>query len=659
MIIPIGHESDTVRRLPWITFIIMASCLIIHIFLSFEVNKNIKELESTARELEQYYFDHPYLELDSEIKKLIFGEGYAEEIEQMLDMYRREDPDEIHLFQEEEQEELNELSRRLKNTLNNVPYRKWGFIPAKKSFLALLTYMFIHSGWLHLFGNLLFLYLTGPFIEDVWGRLIYTAFYLIMGMLSALMFAQHYPNLTGPLIGASGAIAGVMGAFLIRYWKTKIRFFYFFFIFIPVTFKAPAWLMLPLWLLLEYFNANIMDAVNPEGGSGVAHWVHVSGFVFGVIAALGMKASKIEEKYIHPKIEAQIRYGDEKFQVLEEALEKKRLGMLDEAHALLLDAARKNPTNQEVVEGLWDFGVELGKEDESAIFLIMLIEREIRRNQMDIALGHFRNLKKIIPQAAINLGCRIMLMQRLTERKELEEAKELADELLKEVNLNSSPGLLLNFARTALELSPSIAEKVIELCFQHPEIPKDQKDKLKIEFDELQKKSQATSTISNVEQVTTKAESQLAVEPDESERSLSPKQSIRVTKATPLDIKDGNLSLNVEEIGEKLIPLNIVRSMAVVEISSRQELPFLLIDLFLDDPKTNAFSIRTIRLFSTSFDPKKFFPDIQNSREALKAFILNLLELSGATAYPDQDSVMLNSVKSFLSIEEYEKSILS
>ncbi|UCE20997.1 MAG: rhomboid family intramembrane serine protease, partial [Candidatus Aminicenantes bacterium] len=306
MIIPLDHESSTVRRLPWITFAIMAVCLIVHILVSIDLNKREKELEIAAREFLEYYIQYPHLELDPEILTLIFGERLAEQAKEQIEILREQASRDAHLFQERRQEELNRLSERLKNVIVNIPYRKYGFIPAQRSFIALLTYMFIHSGWFHLIGNLLFLYLTGPFIEDVWGRPIYTAFYLVMGVGSALMFAQHYPDFAGPLIGASGAVAGVMGAFLILYWRTKIRFLFILIplIFIRGTFKAPAWLMLPLWFLLEFFNAKVMDAINPQGGGGVAHWAHVWGFVFGVAAAVGMKYFKIEEKYVRPKIDA-------------------------------------------------------------------------------------------------------------------------------------------------------------------------------------------------------------------------------------------------------------------------------------------------------------------------------------------------------------------
>ena len=150
-----------------------------------------------------------------------------------------------------------------------------------------------------------------------------------------------------------------------------------------------------------------------------------------------------------------------------------------------------------------------------------------------------------------------------------------------------------------------------------------------------------------------------AIEPDKPERSPSPNRPIMAIKATPLNVKDGKIALNMDEIGQQLLPLNKVKSIAVAEIALDQELPFLLIDLFLDDPKTNDHKIRTIRLLSTSFDATKFSPGIQDQQDALKVFVSVLLRLSGATAYADEDSILLDAPQRFSSIENYEKSILS
>ncbi len=634
MIIPLDHENSTVRRLPWVTFAIMAICLVVHILVTIDLNKREKELEIAAREFLEYYIQYPHLELDPEILTLIFGERLAEQAKEQIEILREQASRDAYLFQEQRQEELNQLSQKLKNVIVNIPYRKYGFIPAQRSFLGLLTYMFIHSGWFHLIGNLLFLYLTGPFIEDLWGRPIYTAFYLVMGVGSALMFAQHYPDLAGPLIGASGAVAGVMGAFLILYWRTKIRFLFILIplIFIRGTFKAPAWLMLPLWFLLEFFNAKVMDAINPQGGGGVAHWAHVWGFVFGLVAAVGIKYFKIEEKYVRPKIDAQTSYVDEGFQALEDATAKKNVGRSEEAYALLVETAKKNPKHKELIEGLWELGVELGKENELAKFLVALVESEIRRGQMDIAAVHFWRLRESIPQASISPTYKVKLIQYLKESMDTENARLLATELLEEVNLDSPPLLLLNFSSIAPELNSSLAAKVIELCLQHPEIQESQKDELRKTLGELESKVQLTASAGD--------------------------RFLKITQATPVSLKEGKLSLSVEGVGERILTLDRIQSIAVAEIISLEDIPYLLIDILLDDPKTSASAVRSIRLRSSGFDARKFFPDIQDAREALKSLISNLLESSGATPYPDKESALISPPRSFHSIEEYEKSIL-
>jgi membrane associated rhomboid family serine protease len=481
LIIPVGHESNEVRRLPWITFGIMALCFVVHIFLSIEVGTKEKQLGGSAEELVRYYFNHPYLELNPEIKKLMFNIGDEERLEIMLNAYRQMVPRPDRQTVALEQEKLDRLGTVLLSSLNDIPYRKWGYIPADRSFLALLTYMFVHGGWLHLFGNLLLLYIMGPFIEDLWGRLIYAAFYLAMGALSALMYASHYPNFTGPLIGASGAIAGVMGAFLINFYKTKINFFYWIGFFFRGTFEAPAFVMLPLWVLLEFFNASVVDSIQTEGagGGGVAHWAHVWGFVFGVLVAFGMKQLKIEEKYIHPKIEAKIQKGEGAVDVVITAMHKKNMGRIDEAYDILLEEARRNPMRKDVVDALWDVGLEMGNGEETSTFFVKLIENEVRHDQMDVAMKRFMDLKSNFPHASISPTYKLALLKYLTERTDMEEAKKLAVELLEEVGPNSSSVMLQDFVEIAKKLSPSLAKKTIELCLNHPEIPMHQKEMLR------------------------------------------------------------------------------------------------------------------------------------------------------------------------------------
>ncbi len=478
MIIPVGHESTTVRRLPWVTFVIIAVCVIVHIFISRSIDDHLKEVETRGRELLEYFFQHPYLKFDSDIQKMMFGEQ-IEVFERQLDGYRQIPRQESLISQEEEQEELNRLSQRFREALQDVPYRKWGYIPAEQNLLGLLAYMFIHGGFLHLLGNMFMLYLMGPFIEDVWGRPIYTVFYLGMGVLAALLYGMHYPDFQGPLIGASGAIAGVMGAFLIRYLRTKITFFYFFFPFFRGTFQAPAWLMLPLWLLLQLFSARMIDSVNSQGGGGVAYWAHVWGFLLGMAIAYGMKVLKVEEKYIHTKIEAKIDTGDALPKAINEVIQLKRMGKIGEAFHLLKELASQHAANPETAERLWDLGTDIGIKEENEQFFTSLIEKEIRRDQMEQALQHYKRLKEKLPEFRLHQTYKTALMDFFVQRNEIPGATRLANELLEEIKTDTSPGLLLKVASTALKLDSSIAQKAVDLCDKHPEITPTQKAQLK------------------------------------------------------------------------------------------------------------------------------------------------------------------------------------
>jgi membrane associated rhomboid family serine protease len=485
IIIPIGHDQETVRRLPWVTFGILAVCFIVHIFVWFTVQGANTQLEAVAQEFVEYYISHPYLEFDPELRKILFNGVEDEEVDQLLSFYQNTTTRPSSFVLEEQQEKLDQLAKNFLSQLNDFPYRKWGFIPAKPSFLTLFTYMFVHGGWFHLLGNLLFLYLTGPFIEDLWGRPAFLSFYLVVGVLSAWAFGQHYPESTGPLVGASGAIAGVMGAFLIKYWKIKINFFYWILIFFRGTFQAPAWLMLPMWLALELFNARIMDTLNPGGGGGVAHWAHVWGFVLGLGIALGMNALKIEEKLINPKIKAKIQEDDGGFDIVAHAIRQKNLGMLRNAYDVLLEEAHKNPGQREVVETLWEFSHEMGQPDEASQLFIKLIEKEIRQEQVEAAFTHYVDLRQRMPEASLGPMYRFALVKYLTEINDVEKAKEYAAELIPELDANLPPVMLQNFAAVAKRLSPSLAAEAIELCLTHPEIPGDQKDILRRELSGL------------------------------------------------------------------------------------------------------------------------------------------------------------------------------
>ncbi|MDP9049536.1 MAG: rhomboid family intramembrane serine protease [Acidobacteriota bacterium] len=157
-------------------------------------------------------------------------------------------------------------------------------IPAQithgQALLTLLTSMFMHGGWMHIIGNMIYLWAFGPEMEDAMGRFRFLAFYLVGGIVAMTVQVLASPASIVPNLGASGAIAAVMGAFLVIFPTDRIRTALWFLFFVRVTY-IPAILLIGFWFLMQLFNAG--QVANTAQQGGVAYLAHVGGFVFGVI----------------------------------------------------------------------------------------------------------------------------------------------------------------------------------------------------------------------------------------------------------------------------------------------------------------------------------------------------------------------------------------
>ena len=161
----------------------------------------------------------------------------------------------------------------------------WSAIPAQivsgHHWITLLTAMFMHASWSHIIGNMIFLWAFAPEIEDAMGPGRYLVFYIGGGLVAMLAQVGAAPHSTVPNLGASGAIAAVMGAFLVTYPRDRIRAVLFLFVFVRVTF-IPAALLIGFWFLTQLFNAGAVAQVQT---GGVAYLAHIGGFIFGAVTA--------------------------------------------------------------------------------------------------------------------------------------------------------------------------------------------------------------------------------------------------------------------------------------------------------------------------------------------------------------------------------------
>jgi membrane associated rhomboid family serine protease len=158
----------------------------------------------------------------------------------------------------------------------------YGLVPVRFHFSAVLTSMFLHGGWMHIIGNMWFLWIFGDNVEDVFGHFKYLVFYLLCGIAAAFTQVVFSAGSRLPMVGASGAIAGVMGAYLIKFPRSRIVTLVFIFIFFT-TIEVPAGLMLAYWFFIQFFSGIGTIGYSHVSQGGTAFFAHIGGFITGMI----------------------------------------------------------------------------------------------------------------------------------------------------------------------------------------------------------------------------------------------------------------------------------------------------------------------------------------------------------------------------------------
>ncbi|MHB9032919.1 MAG: rhomboid family intramembrane serine protease [Anaerolineae bacterium] len=174
--------------------------------------------------------------------------------------------------------------------------------PNFTSLFTIISAMFMHGGWLHIAGNMLYLAIFGDNIEERFGHIAYLFFYLIGGVIAAAAQIITSPNSTVPVLGASGAIAAVLGAYLAIYPTNRVRVLVIFFFFIRVV-ALPAILVLGFWFILQIFNGVATIAATASGGT--AWFAHIGGFLFGLVIGLIVRAVRPAQgpPYFIPRVQ--------------------------------------------------------------------------------------------------------------------------------------------------------------------------------------------------------------------------------------------------------------------------------------------------------------------------------------------------------------------
>ena len=148
--------------------------------------------------------------------------------------------------------------------------------------------MFLHGGWLHLGGNMLYLWIFGDNVEDKLGHIRYLAFYIVCGLAASILHVFVDSTSIVPTVGASGAIAGVLGAYLLLFPRARVVTLIPIFVFIQVA-ELPALLVLGFWFVMQFFNGLMSLGYQTAGMGGVAWWAHIGGFVAGLALVIPLR----------------------------------------------------------------------------------------------------------------------------------------------------------------------------------------------------------------------------------------------------------------------------------------------------------------------------------------------------------------------------------
>lgn len=377
LLIPIGQENRTVRRHPLVSYGIIA--LNVAAFLACLAASPgadwTREMDARWREMIVYLIEHPYLELPP-----ILAERCGDDCRQELDRRRAAHQTASGLpgwIVAEQQRKLAAKVGDVLTLLRKRPTYRLGFVPSEPAVGTLLASLFVHAGWLHLIGNMLFLFLSGPFVEDVFGRPLFGGLYLLSGTAATAAHVLSHPDSVIPLVGASGAIAGVMGAFLVRLSTARIQFLFVPIILLPTlrfTFFLPAFVVLPLWLLEQLWYAQ-----RSEGGGSIAWWAHVGGFLIGAAVALAVKATGIEERVIHPAIERRISL--QQHPGVEAAMDARLRGQWRAARRLIDDVLASEPGNMDAWRESYDIALEARELEQAGQSASRLLDLYVRSDE--------------------------------------------------------------------------------------------------------------------------------------------------------------------------------------------------------------------------------------------------------------------------------------
>ncbi|WP_426749128.1 rhomboid family intramembrane serine protease [Myxococcus sp. Y35] len=299
MFLPLGVDETELERLPRVSITIAAICAVAFFITWVIPSEPLGVGESDLQSMLEQTLAHPDLEFPPDCaERLLSDEGRR----LVATLRGRVEAPIEPINVANHQQALNERCEELLASQESSLLSRFALVPSRGLVQpGWLTYMFLHFGWMHLLGNLLFFYVASLLLEDAWGRPLFAAFYVVGGWAAGLAHYALDPSSQALMVGASGAVAACMGAFCLRFAQRRVRMGYFIWL-IKIfrgTFPIPGWLWGGLWFGNEVLNYWALGT-----NTGVAVMAHIGGFVFGFAGAALLRVTQLEERVVAPSLAA-------------------------------------------------------------------------------------------------------------------------------------------------------------------------------------------------------------------------------------------------------------------------------------------------------------------------------------------------------------------
>jgi len=694
-----------VNRQPWATYGLLMLCAIGWVYAN-NLERDVHGAADAAVETAAaYWSEHPYLEPAEIIVDKLTAEAVARRrAEHERERARSRAVRIPRTLRNDYQQKLDQLTAQALAPLSQLPRYRMGVRASKPDGASYLTHIFLHGSWLHLIGNGILLLALGFAIERVWGSLLFGVFALLSSLAAAIAFRIGNPELNASLIGTSGLLAGLLGAFTLRFGSRWTEAGYW-----AVMIGGLCWLTLP-----ARFGWDGSLVAGPAAGGAptldpnAVYWAIAGGLACGVVLAAMMRFAKIEATFFHSDTASNRKPSLEPD--LEAALAARAEGRWDDAFESIASLLREKPDYRAALLAMWDVALDMGRTADASSAMLRVIREEVRRNA-PAAVDHWLDLASRGLHADAEPALLIHIALMLHEADHRIEALGALERALEISAASESSELAASVARASRSLDRGLAEAAAwralgaaDLAFpdrqnlerlledlyrERPPLGSDagggesvpaavhgavaveqlasdsrardpllRSDDSEFGDDKELDRDASFAAASSGHDVGNAEEQIAAVRPAPIDLEIQSRE-LRVVRAQPIELLEDGIVVAVEGSGKRKVAFGRVDAIAVAAVEGLSERFVIVIDLVLNWSGETSEPLKVIRLRGDQFDPRQFATETLSALDAMRFLTTELLARTDAVALPDARSVKGSPFASFADLTEYQRTVLS